>query len=397
MKRLRRVLIGLALIGASCCEKADAPKTPQERFVDLRGKLLTEEGKPASRTAIMLDLGRQKFDFGGGFDFLAAGHRWVRTSEDGSFVFEKVPAMARIHVVSLGLSEDHGPTGWVERACMIRGGAEDLSRATLDLRLGSPKSTVRGTIVAPQPSTRIYAKSGDGWILSSADPKKENGQFALTGMLPGESLLILQRGNFVLESRSLTLPEGRDLDLGRIELPPSPLQRAAHPEVNAVRVRLVDSAGMPLPGYRLTFSTFSADGQSGADEKGEILMKDGGISIGGPPFRVYLDLIESAAGDRRFIGSAKEQGDTVIVTVSPMTKVRLFFRKSAFPVTELVVFAKTQDPANVFVLDPKDGAFESWLPRGRVRLIIGTVRGTTTEMDLEVPATGEHSATLDLP
>jgi hypothetical protein len=378
---------------ASCSTERGLEK--EVRFVDLRGKLLEENGTPASHIAVMLDLGRQRFDFPEGPVALAAGHRVIRTAADGSFAFEKVPADARIHVVSLGLYEDHGPTGWTERVCVVRGTAEELSRTALNLRLGSGR-TAKGEIVPADPMTRVYAYSGDGWILSMGVVEKGTGRFTLTGLMPGDARLSFQRGNFALASRQIVVPERQDLDVGRIELPQTPVRTASHPEVNATRVRLVDPRGKPLPGFRFTFSTPSADGQCVSDEKGELLMKGGGILIGGPPFRLYLNDIERDSDKSHYFGTAAEQGDTVTVTLAPLTHVRLSFRTSDSPVTDLVVIAKVQNGSTWLILDPDEGTFENRLPPGRARLLVGTVQGSVIEKDLDVPATPEHVATIDL-
>jgi hypothetical protein len=184
--------------------------------------------------------------------------------------------------------------------------------------------------------------------------------------------------------------------VGRVELPRTPDRNPSHPEVHATCVRLVDPQGKPLPGYRFTFSTPSADGQGVSDEKGELLMKGGGIIIGGPPFRLYLSDIERDSDKRHYFGTAAEQGDTVTVTLVPRTHVHLSFRTSDSPVTDLAVIAKVQNGSTWLILDSNEGTFENWLPPGRARLLVGTVQGTAIERDLDVPATPEYAATIDL-
>jgi len=398
MDMLRGVILGLAVLGTSCGQGSPPAKAPEVPQVDLHGKLVDADGTPVEGTAVMLDLGRRRFDLGDGQSvWMAAAHRAIPSSADGSFAFPGLPGDARVHLVSLGLPEDHGPTGWTERACVVRGTARELSRQTIELRLRKPERSATGEIVAPDSMIEVGAESGDGWILSRGHLENGSGRLTLEGLMPGEARLVFNHGNFALESRPMSVPQGQDLDLGRLELPRFPVPTASHPELPVTRVRLVDKEGKPQSGYRFTFSTPAADAQGATDENGELRLHGGSISIGSPPFRVYLDDIERVSDERRYFGTASVSGDTAIVTISPMTKVHLSFQRSASSVTDLVVLAKAREPSVWGVLDEKDGTFEGWLPPGRCRLGLGTVQGTLLEKDLDVPTTDDYAVTIDLP
>jgi hypothetical protein len=398
MDMLRGVILGLAVLGSSCGQGSPPAKTPEVQPVDLHGKLLDEDGAPVAGTAVMLDLGRQRFDLRDGQSvWMAAAHRVIRSSADGSFAFTGIPGDARVHLVSLGLSEDRGPTGWTERACVLRGAAREMSRQTIELRLRIPDRSATGEIVAPDPTIQVGAESGDGWILSHGRLENGSGRFTLEGLMPGEARLLFNYGNFSLESREMKVPLGQHLDLGRLELPRSHAQTAAHPELNVSLIRLVDKEGKPLSGYRFTFSTPAADAQGGTDDNGELRLKGGGLYIGEPPFRMYLDDIERVSDEKRFFGTASERGDTATITVSPMTRVRLSFQRAASPVRDLVVLAKGREPSTWASLEQKDAEFEGWLPPGRCRVHLGTVQGTLVEKELDVPTADEYAVTIDLP
>jgi hypothetical protein len=398
MAILRGIVLGLVLLDASCGPGSPPARPPEAPLLDLHGRLLDENGAPVEHIAVMMDLGRQRFDLGFGHSvWLAAVHRVCPSAADGSFAFPGVPADARVHLISLGLPDDHGPTGWTERACVVRGTAGEMSRQALDLRLKKPNRTVRGEIVAPETMTRVDADSGDGYLLSAGHREKASGAFTLEGLMPGDARLLLQRGNYVLESRSMTVPPDQDLDLGRIPLPRPDLQKRSPSEVNAGRVRIVGPDGRALPGFRFTFSTAAADARGETDEKGELLLKGGFIVIGDPPFRVYLDDIVRVSDERRFFGTVAERGDTAVVTVLPMTKVRLSFQRSHSPVKELVVLSKGQEPSTWSVLENQEGSFETWLSPGRCRLLVGTIQGARIEKELDVAATDPYAVTIDLP
>ncbi len=397
MTSLLDLALGAAMLGASCAQESNPTAGREDAVVAIRGTLLDQDGAPAMSRAVRLEFGRQGFDLGKNRPvYLAAAHRATRTSEDGSFVFEKVPADAKVHLVSLGRRDDHDPPECTPGLGLLRGGAMELSRAAPVLRLKVGRKAT-GRIVPLDSRIRLFAESGDGWLYSAGhfEPGGD-GRFVFDGLVPGDAWLIMNRGNEALPPRRIMVPDGVDLELGPIELPqPAPAFR--HHEVRAERARLVDPAGAPLPGLRLDFSTPSAGARCTSDAKGELLMKGDGLYIGEPPFRLYLGDIERASDGKRFQGVASERGDTVVITVTPKTKVRLSFRKAAAPVADLVVVARPREPAEGIIFKKQAGTFENWLPPGRVRLLLGTVQGTVIEKDLDVPAKDEHTAIIDLP
>src|SRR3982751_2914894 len=92
MDTLRGVILGLAVLGSSCGQGSPPAKAPEVPLVDLHGKLLGEDGAPAAGTAVMLDLGRRRFDLGNGQSvWMEAAHRVILSSADGSFAFMGIP------------------------------------------------------------------------------------------------------------------------------------------------------------------------------------------------------------------------------------------------------------------------------------------------------------------
>jgi hypothetical protein len=391
------LVLGAATLCASCAQEPSPPAGREEAFVAIRGLLLGQDGAPAASRAVRLELGRQGFDLGTDRPlYLAAAHRATRTSEDGSFVFEKVPAGASVLLVSLGGRHDPDPPECTPGLALLRGKALALSRAAPVLRLKAGRK-VTGRIAPPDSGIRLFAESGDGWLYSAGHFEREgDGRFVFDGLVPGDAWLIMNHDNEALPPRRILVPDGVDLELGPIGLPkPAPASR--HSEVHAERARFVDPTGAPLPGLRLDFSTPGNGARCTSDAKGELLMKGGGLSIGEPPFRLYLHDIERASDGKRFQGVASERGDTVVITVTPKTSVRLTFRKADVQIADLVVVARLPEPAEGVVFKHQAGTFQAWLPQGPIRLIVGNVQGTVVEKELDVPAKEEHAATLDLP
>lgn len=383
----RCALLGV-LLATSCAPDADPAPAPAAAVVTIRGTLLDREGAPAAGCGVRLELGRQAFDLGEDRPVHAsAAHRATRTSDDGAFVFEGVPADARVQLVSFGRPEDPDAHQCGPGLALVRGRAAELARGPQALRVRSG-GTVTGRIVPFDPAIRLLAEGGDGRLIldSSFD---DDGRFTIEGLPPGDAWLFVSRHGEGTGVRRITVPEGGDLDLGPIERPRPSTSRA--PEVRAERVRFVDAAGAPVPDVKLVYSTPSGSAGTQSDAQGELLLKGGGVYIGEPPYRLSLHNLSCASGERRFSGVAAERDGVVVVTLTPKTLVRLTLRKGGAPTADAVVAAED------VVFEKKDGAFEAWLPPGRARLRVGTVQGTVVEKDVHVPAAGAHAAAVELP
>ena len=389
----KHCLLALALALATGLTATPSPSSSTSSARDeIRVVVVDERGEPVAAARVELRVGRILLDVNPGLPYWAhLLERESTTDNEGMAAFSGLPPG------SVGVA--HVRAG---QLLGVEAGAGEIRLQARPTMVGKGKVRAKRQLLSRGLTVKAYGPYGT--LLGEA-PVDGRGAYEFHGLPTGEVELRLMEDTWPLARKTVEIEAGNRARLPALEATDGAYVPRQGPMVDVRSVVLVDDERKPVPDVRLEWTSRYMWGAMPSDENGEVKLIGGGVSIGGPPYRLLLSDLEGEDG--HYWGWLKKvsRGQAVVQVerTYPVTG-RVLSKQGKL--SSFLVWGIVEAPDGPLAQLTNaawerrrvtDGSFALFLPAGEHRIAIGAPDGTLRIFPCQVSTEEEpQELTLEL-